>query len=289
MEAIQSQAKATPALGGYRRIPFEPARRLTIDAVVMGRRRHHVPVIAEVDVTVARREIARRKAATGEGLSFTAWVVKCLAQAASEHPRVHAARQGRRRIVLFDDVDVGVLAQRQVAGAAAGETTPMGFVVHRAQSKSVEQIHDEIRAAQGKPIERGEQVLTRGPGVPSPRVMRFFQALPAPLRRAIFWNRFVRNPLRGQQAMGTIGVTSVGMFGAVGGGDAWAVSTSIHPLSVAVGAIARKPWVVGARVEPREVLSLTVMFDHDVVDGAPVAAFLPRLRELMEAGYGLPP
>lgn len=60
-----------------------------------------------------------------------------------------------------------------------------------------------------------------------------------------------------------------------------------HPLTVALGAIARKPAVVGDRVEARDFLGMTIVFDHDVVDGAPVAMFLQRLRELMESGYGL--
>jgi hypothetical protein len=36
------------------------------------------------------------------------------------------------------------------------------------------------------------------------------------------------------------------------------------------------------------MLSLTVVFDHDVVDGAPAARFVKRLVELIESGYGLP-
>jgi pyruvate/2-oxoglutarate dehydrogenase complex dihydrolipoamide acyltransferase (E2) component len=54
-----------------------------------------------------------------------------------------------------------------------------------------------------------------------------------------------------------------------------------------VGGIARKPAVVEDHIEPREMLSLTVIFDHDVVDGAPAARFVQRLVELIESGYGL--
>jgi pyruvate/2-oxoglutarate dehydrogenase complex dihydrolipoamide acyltransferase (E2) component len=41
------------------------------------------------------------------------------------------------------------------------------------------------------------------------------------------------------------------------------------------------------RVEPRDMLSLSVLFDHDVIDGVPAAAFVRRLTELMEGAYGL--
>ncbi|NTU81392.1 MAG: 2-oxo acid dehydrogenase subunit E2 [Chloroflexales bacterium] len=32
---------------------------------------------------------------------------------------------------------------------------------------------------------------------------------------------------------------------------------------------------------------MTVVFDHDVIDGAPAARFTRRLVELIESGYGL--
>jgi pyruvate/2-oxoglutarate dehydrogenase complex dihydrolipoamide acyltransferase (E2) component len=35
------------------------------------------------------------------------------------------------------------------------------------------------------------------------------------------------------------------------------------------------------------ILNLTVLFDHEVIDGAPAARFTRRLVELIESGYGL--
>ncbi|MFN2167693.1 MAG: 2-oxo acid dehydrogenase subunit E2, partial [Anaerolineae bacterium] len=37
----------------------------------------------------------------------------------------------------------------------------------------------------------------------------------------------------------------------------------------------------------REFLSLTMSFDHDIVDGAPAARFARRFTELLEQGWGL--
>ncbi len=34
-------------------------------------------------------------------------------------------------------------------------------------------------------------------------------------------------------------------------------------------------------------LCLTVCFDHDIIDGAPAARFVTRLKELIESGFGL--
>ena len=51
--------------------------------------------------------------------------------------------------------------------------------------------------------------------------------------------------------------------------------------------LARKLAEMVGRIEPRQILSLTIIFDHDVIDGAPAARFARRLVELIESGYGL--
>ena len=45
----------------------------------------------------------------------------------------------------------------------------------------------------------------------------------------------------------------------------------MHGLGLVVGSTAWKPAVVEGRIEPREILNLTVLFDHDVIDGAPAS------------------
>jgi pyruvate/2-oxoglutarate dehydrogenase complex dihydrolipoamide acyltransferase (E2) component len=75
------------------------------------------------------------------------------------------------------------------------------------------------------------------------------------------------------------------MFGEHSG---WGVAPNGHTLDLVVGSISRKPAVVEDRIEPREILNLTVVFDHDVVDGAPAARFAERLVDLIESGSGLP-
>jgi pyruvate/2-oxoglutarate dehydrogenase complex dihydrolipoamide acyltransferase (E2) component len=54
--------------------------------------------------------------------------------------------------------------------------------------------------------------------------------------------------------------------------------------AVLVGGISQKPMVVDGRVEPREVMDLTVTIDHNVVDGAPAARFGADLRRMLETG-----
>ena len=94
-----------------------------------------------------------------------------------------------------------------------------------------------------------------------------------------------RDPTSFVSMGGTVAITSVGMFG--GGYSGWGITPTPQSLGLVIGGIAWKPAVVNGRIEPREILNLTVMFDHDVVDGAPATRFTRRLVELIECGYGL--
>lgn len=83
---------------------------------------------------------------------------------------------------------------------------------------------------------------------------------------------------------GTVLLTALGMFGDGGG---WGIPVTNHTLQLTLGGIAEKPAFVNDQIEKREFLSVTVSFDHDIVDGAPAARFIQRLKELMESAYGI--
>lgn len=269
-------------MGAFHHEPFALSRIPTTDVFRVAKRMHHVPVLLEVDVTVAREALSRRrKGAEGEA-SFTAWAVRCIAQAIAEHKRVQARRSGRRRLVVFHDVDVALVAYRRVVGDESRDRVPMPFVVRRAAEKTFEAIASEIRTAQGLSLREGQQVLAEdAEAIPSPALMRMFLGLPYLLRRWLVWDRLTKNPFRAKKAMGTVMVTSAALATGTSG---WGIPASMHTLAVVLGSVARKPGLVEGRVEPREFLSLTVLFDHDVVDGMPVALFLKRLVELLGTG-----
>jgi pyruvate dehydrogenase E2 component (dihydrolipoamide acetyltransferase) len=54
-----------------------------------------------------------------------------------------------------------------------------------------------------------------------------------------------------------------------------------------VGRIADKPVVENGAIVAKTMCTLSLSFDHRVVDGAPAAAFLARLAELLERPYAL--
>jgi pyruvate/2-oxoglutarate dehydrogenase complex dihydrolipoamide acyltransferase (E2) component len=276
-------------IGSFEERKFSDFRNPTIDILTLGSKRHHIPILLEIDVTAAREAIRDQKK-TGQSISFTGWIVKCLAQAVSEHKSIHALRKGKRQLVIFDDVDVTIIVERAVGQPDAGETLPMPYIIRKANEKTVANIHSEIRAAQQLPVIAGEVQIGIASGEASPTtraawLIKIFTMLPQFVRDLFFWQPMFRNPFQVKRMMGTVSVTALGMVSR--GGMSWGIPIGIHPLIVAVGAIAKRPGIVDEQIVVREYVGLTVLFDHDVTDGAPVARFIRRLQELMASGYGL--
>jgi len=246
------------------------ARATIVDALAVGARRHMVHGFVEVDVTRARQIIRRHEHDTGESLSFTAFVIAAAARAIAADKHLNAYRDWRNRLVMFDDVDVATLVEGK-AGAIA-----VPHVIRDANRKSFREIHDEIRAVQAHPASSPQR---------SGFAMRLSERLPHFLRR-LFLRALRRFPLWLKRVAGTTVVTAVGMFG--GGGAGWAVGIiPLHTLGLTLGGIVERSGVESGEIVTRELLDLTVSVDHDVVDGAPAARFIRRLRESIEMRDGV--
>lgn len=260
----------------YREIFFPPSRISTMDICALGRKKHHIAGLLEIDVTDARAKFRQYKAQNGESLSFTAWAMHCVGAAAAEYPQVTAYLTGRRKMAVSGGIDIAVTVEKRTGG----HDVPLPLVVRDCGRKSVDAIHQEIRQAQGESVDESTVTLSnnklrRGAAV--------FYRLPAFLRRFV-WKAFLLRPRTAIKTMGSVIVTSLGMCGDC---DGWFVPMGVHPLIIALGSIVKKPGVVGDQLAVREYLKLTALIDHDVVDGAPAARFLSRLNSLMKSSHGL--
>lgn len=173
---------------------------------------------------------------------------------------------------MFDDVDVNVSVEVTVDG----QSFPMNHVLRRADSRSPAELGAELReVAAGPSGSRTRRLLPAA---------RCYLLLPAFVRRRLLGG-LRRLPATQKSAAGTVGLTSVGMFGQGGGVG---LPFLVHTLDVLVGGLDVRPGFGSEREFGRRwSLSVSVVADHDIVDGAPLTRFLAELRRDLAAGTAL--
>lgn len=247
-------------------VPYPRTRLLMVDGGRLARRKHTVHGLVEFDITESRRSLHRHKAQGGEAISFIAFFLSCLGRAIDEDRVVQSYRDWRNRLVCFDDVDVNMLFEV----VEHGEKTIRPRVIRSINTRSALDIQREITMVQ-----------SGGTGSAESKFIDRFVLLPGFIRRLAL-TFLLKNPRLVKELYGTVLVSSVGMFGK---GIGWGLPMPNHSLQITLGGIDEVPRVVAHRVEARKCMCVTISFDHDIIDGAPVARFTERLRRLVEAGY----
>ena len=142
-------------------------------------------------------------------------------------------------------------------------------------NKSATEITQEIENARNQQLSEGDIVLNKQ----STAFERIYYQMPGFLRRTVWI--MLRNPKFVYNKMGNAVITSVGMIGRING---WFIHKSIHPVSFGVGSILKKPVVINDEIKIREILNMTILIDHDVIDGAPMVRLLNDLTNSIETG-----
>jgi len=252
---------------GYTIAPFDRMRELVIDVMLPAEKKHNIHILFEADVTDVRKQLRKQKAQTGKPASLTAFLIKCSATAAMTNKRLTARRISARRLVICDDMHVNCMVEADIDG----QSQPLALIVRQANKKDLTEINGELA---GFINEQKEEQIGRA---------HLYAKLPRFIR-SIFMRYLMNNPKRIVTDWYNVLVTSVGMFGAGGG---HIIPYTDASLCIGIGGISRKPGIVEERIEPREFLSITVTYDHNITDGAPAARFAQVLKELIERGDGL--
>ena len=77
----------------------------------------------------------------------------------------------------------------------------------------------------------------------------------------------------------TITITNVGSFGMESGTP---IINAPEAAILALGAVVKRPWVVGDQIVARDVMTIALTFDHRILDGAYAGRFLRHLGDLIE-------
>ncbi len=258
---------------GHATVEFPKSRLATLDFGKFSFGKHLMYSLLEVDVTEARSHIRSLKR-SGNRISFTSWMIKVVGEAAGRNPLVHALPYGKRRLVTFEEVDIALPVERTVDG----KRVPLALRIASVNRKPVEEIEGELSRAREQPIAaEHDYVLNENRFRPS--IMTLYYLLPQRFRVFVL-RRIFRNPFVTKRNSGTVAITTVNAVERISG---WMVPTRAwHNLLVALGSVNKQPWVVGNQIVVRDILHLTLVFNHDVVDGVPARRFVDDLVRHIE-------
>src|SRR6266704_7117288 len=196
----------------YKVVPYPKIRRAMAITLRSVQHKSMIHGLIDVDVTKAHKFLQDHKANTGESLSFTAFIITCLAQAVDENKSLHACHKGRKHLVIFDEVDVSTLIERDMAG----QKQPIVYIIRAANHKTFREIHHEIRTAQVEAVEKAWEGF---------RDFRFIPLVVFRFIWPIFWWMLGRYPQVQKKYGGTVGLSAVGMFGK---GAGWGIPITEH-------------------------------------------------------------
>lgn len=228
---------------------LSPARRVTAQRMAENAQAApHVTLTTEADATALVGAREQISAEMGEKISYNALLVAIVTKALKEHPNVNASWTE-----AVSDQPSAVSFHNAVHVGVAVDT-PRGLfvpVVKDAGEKSLKQIHQELNDL----------------------VSRTLEGLAKP------------DELRG----GTFTITNLGMFEI----DAFTPIINLPEAAIlGVGRIVKKAVVETVpsgddKIVVRAMMALSLSFDHRVVDGAPAARFLQRVKHLVERPMAL--
>ncbi len=267
----------------YKIRKFPESRLATVDICEVGKSKHHVTGLIELDVTESRRMIREYNRENSEycreigennqadsKISFLAWMISVIGHTIKHHEDVSSFLKGRGRLMIFEDINVSIIVEKNLNG----QRVPIPLLIEKADKISIESISRQINEAREKQLDNNEIVLQKK----TDRIETLYYRLPGFLRRLV-WRYMLKHPGLTYSKMGNVAITSLGMAGQVKG---WFIPITVHPVCFGLGSIIKKPVVIDDKVEIREILNMSVLLDHDVIDGAPMARFISDLCRNVE-------
>jgi pyruvate/2-oxoglutarate dehydrogenase complex dihydrolipoamide acyltransferase (E2) component len=240
---------------------FPKSRIATNDICSIGLKKHHVSALIEIDVSGILERINEIKK-QNNNISFTSWIVKVISHTIKEYDYVSSYLKGKRELIIFDDINVSILVEKNING----QDVPIPLVIEKANSRTVESINEQIRDAKNSNLSEKDIVLHRN----STRMESLY-----------FWNYLSKHPHFAFSKIGNVAITSIGSKDGV---DGWFIPISIHPICFGLGNITKKPKVIDNKIEIREILHMTILLDHDVVDGVQMSKFIQKLTNNISIG-----
>ncbi len=255
-------------------IPFPRSRLGTLPVARLGARHHATVALLEIDITKARRRMLPQAPGT---TSLLSWLAGQIAVSIRTHPEVEST--SRRRTPNSESVHVRVMVERTLGD----RRICVPLLLAHADSRSTEEMAEQIDAARQEPLDEAQIVLGRFGRRICSMLCGPFRALPPSIRMKLV-NRAVAAPRHlhiGPLPAGrTVTVSSLGPGVRVRG---WYIPRAQEPVAVGVGAVGQKAAVINGRIEPREILHLSVLLEGNAETKA--SRWLSSLIKGMEGAF----
>lgn len=181
----------------------------------------------------------------------------------------------KRKVTTFDDIKISIVVEKELDNTKV----PIPLDIDKTDKKEISAIAKEIENAKNTQFSSKDIVLNKN----TKKYEAVYYMLPGFLRRLV-WKLMLNNPKIAYKKMGNVVVSSVGMMGHVKG---WFIQHAVHPISFGIGSILEKPAMHNGNILIREILNITILINHDVIDGVPMTKFIQELTDNIEKGYGL--
>jgi len=248
--------------------PFSANREFISDQLAR-MRRFHCPVtfVYELDLSETLPALDASRAA-GREVSLTALLVKATGMTIARHPRLnrHVFHRFFRRLeVAFDDVSCTLVVRRELP---SGEEVLYPVLIRGTDRLALAEIQAIIRRHKQEPLEN----------LPQTAAFRRIQQMSWLLRK-YFSYKARTDPGFYARYYGSYGLSSnvARDFGPVAGSGVANTCVAFVP-----AVIRDLPRVLSGEVRVRRVMSLGVIADHFLIDGADVARAMDTLRPMLE-------
>jgi len=243
----------------YKTKPISIFRLMVQDATKISKNNPVVFALAELDITEVRKKIKEcRKNSTYKPTLFS-YLLYCFIRTVDEKKELHAIKDWRRRLVIFDNIDVFV----PVEITYNNERVLFFKIIRSSNFKTMEEMDTEIR----KVKENSNLNL-------HPLQIAFIK-LPSFIKQ-LFYSVWMSLPKRRKELFGTLYFSGTSINN---GGLAWGIPFPVQTLGVYLGNINKvQVWDNGV-MENREKLCFTVSIDHSVIDGEDMGRFMNNFKK----------
>ncbi len=259
----------------YKIQQFPHTRIATLDICNIGKLKHHISALIELDITSSREKIKVYNKGNKNKISFTAWLISVIGCTIKKYETAASYLKGKSKIIIFNGINISIVVEKIIDG----QKVPIPIVIENVNDKSIESITMQINNAKNEKLTNKDIVLQKKTN----QMEKIYYVLPGFIRKFV-WRYILSHPNLAFNKMGNVAFTSIGMMGKVNG---WFIPISVHPICFGISSIIKKPVVIENKIEIREILKITILIDHDVIDGAPMARFISEFSKNIETGLYL--